>query len=343
MKNPKILYLSCHSILEYDELRMFRDENFDFFSIGAYITPYTPHNQTRPGLYGCSPIVGADVHYHKMYNENLAQGISDKLAGRIFSSDFLDLFDVIIVMHIPDWIIKNWGVLKGRKVIWRTIGQSTPATENSLKPYREEGLKIVRYSPKEKKIPNYIGEDDLIRFGKYQDDFKPWLGNLAQVITVCQSMLHRASFCNYDLFSEATAPFQTKLYGNGNAGAEIANYSDLLTILSQNAVYFYTGTKPACYTLNFIEAAMAGIPMVSIGTKAAEFEGHDYFEVSDLLRQYQAGHSSDSVDELRIAIQHRLSNRELANQDSLRLRNMAIELFGADTIRKQWVAFFDSL
>ena len=342
MSKPKILYLSCHSILEYDELRMFRDLGFPFFSIGYYFSPLDP-NKPRPILEKCDIITEAMPAYHEMCNKNFKENLPSELHSKRFTTSFLDYFDVIVIVHIPDWIIDNWKVLKGRNVIWRTIGQSTPHVEKKLEPFRKEGLKIVRYSPKERDIPGYIGEDILIRFGKYPEDFKPWTGEIDNVITICQSLKQRGDFCNADLYSKVVEKMPSKLYGCGNPGGEVGCYNDLIDILSKNRVYFYVGTKPASYTLNFMEASMAGIPIVSIGRESARFEGHDYFEVAPLLEKYQSGLVSDDSEQLRKYIQTLLSDRILAEDTSHRLVIMAHELFDAEKIRIEWERFFDRL
>ena len=46
----KILYLSCHLVLEYDELRILTELGHDVTVIGGYIDPRNPHVDTRPAL-----------------------------------------------------------------------------------------------------------------------------------------------------------------------------------------------------------------------------------------------------------------------------------------------------
>lgn len=351
MRNfPKILYVSCHAVLEYDELRMFRDLQCPFFSLGSYINPESPQVDIRPSLTNCIGIPEAWSSYHKMCHRNLQAGESENWHGRLFSKEFLDCFDIVILMHIPEWIIRNWEVLKGRNVIWRTIGQSTANTELRLSKYKKEGLKIVRYSPFEKTIPNYIGDDAIIRFGKYMEDFIPWTGTVDQIITVCQSMKARASDCNYDFFVQATRGFRAKIYGQCNDDVEewlrsekIHSYDHLKKIYSENAVYLYTGTKPACYTLNFMEALMAGIPMVSIGPQLSTFEHKTYTEVPSLLDSCYLEGWSDDIRDIKRKIYELLNNRKEAETASLELRKLGMRLFDATTIKKQWSEYFTSL
>lgn len=333
---------------------MFRDAGFSFLSCGAYFYPdKVGHYRPRPELSGCSLVNEAKQAYHKMCEKNKSIELPPNLvwiSNKILSQEFADYFDIIVVMHIPDLIERNWPVIKDKKVIWRTIGQSTPNTEQFLKKYRDEGLRVVRYSPMERNIKHFVGEDALIRFGKYKEDFKPWIGDLLQIVTICQQMKQRGFWCGYDIFREATAGYPTKLYGHGNdeveeeiRGGKIPSMEVLVDILSQNRVYFYTGTKPASYTLNFMEAAMAGTPIVSIGPKSALHANNDYFEVSRLLEQYGGGYASDNIEELRKYIKLLLEDKALAIECSAKIRNMAVELFDAEKIREQWKQYFESL
>lgn len=57
-----------------------------------------------------------------------------------------------------------------------------------LHPYRQQGMEIVRYSPKEKLIPGYMGEDAMIRFYKDPEEYDSWEGSKFQIMTASQSM-----------------------------------------------------------------------------------------------------------------------------------------------------------
>ena len=42
--------MSCHDVLEYDEIRILSQLGHDVFSTGGYINPRSPHSSMRPGL-----------------------------------------------------------------------------------------------------------------------------------------------------------------------------------------------------------------------------------------------------------------------------------------------------
>lgn len=345
MNNPKILYISCHEVLEYDELRMFLDLGLETFSIGAYfwperekrLRPKLPWNFHDDGIY--------EVH-NEMLKRNLSINPKDKFADRRLNKEFVDRFDVIIIMHVPEYVEINWDVIKHKPVFWRSIGQSTMDVETRILKFRKEGLKIIRYSPKESVIPGFCGEDVLIRFGKYVSDFPVWNGNNSDIITLSQSMKKRGSMCGYDIWSKVTEGFPRILFGSDNKDADmpwkfISDYNELLKEMSNHRAYFYTGTRPASYTLNFMESMLIGMPIVAIGERFCRYEGCCTYEVRDILKD--CGFCSNIPSELRRDIKRLLDDHPFASEISERTRDTAISLFSSDIIKERWKQLFSSL
>lgn len=347
----KILYLSCHSILEFDELHMLTSLGHQVFSPGAYVEPADPGDASlRPGLSGIIQDPEDLQAYHAMPcppNEDHKSHLT---------TEFVERFDAVIVMHMPKWIVEQWDILKRRPVVWRTIGQSIEPVERWLQPMRDDGLKIVRYSPKERGIPGFIGEDATIRFYKDPDEFGPWDGLKGKdkiepaVITFNQHLRQRSRACNYDLWEKATGPFDRKLYGPGNefvlGSYGKVPFEELKEAMRSHAVYFYTGTHPASYTLNFIEAMMSGIPIVAPGPQHGNdfkmFPDHDLYEVAELL-ELGCGIASDDVTTLQQSIRLFLKDHDRACTVSYLARKKAIATFGKDVIWPQWQSFLETL
>ncbi|MEK6882901.1 MAG: hypothetical protein AABY22_24975 [Nanoarchaeota archaeon] len=340
----KLLYLSAHEILEFDEVSLFLELGLDVFSYGAYIDPNTDRtNLLRPHIPNLKYTEEDMAAYHSIG----ARGFNrDNLP-----KDFIDRFDIIYVMHSPEWIYQNWHNIKHKIVIFRTIGQCVERQEQLLVNCRKEGLKIVRYSPMERKIPSYLGEDAGIRFYKDPAEFFGWNGKIKEIITLGQSMPERGEACNYEFFEMVTKPFPRKLFGPGNDkcpfwGGKLT-LDELKKALRNHRVYFYCGTHPAPYTLNFIESWMSGIPILAIGPEngnAHYFPNHRLYEVDSLIENGVNGFCSDSVSALRAYI-HELfyDYNGLARNISINGRKRAIELFGKETIKKNWEEFFRSL
>lgn len=323
----RILYLSCHAILEYDELRIFEELGLDYVSLGSYIDPTKPVDNIRPPL------------KHRPSKE-LLQNVPPK---EKLTKEYVDNFDTIIIMHVFEWIEKNWSVIKDKRVVWRAIGQSTPSMERKLAKYRAEGLEVVRYSPREQYIEDNIGFDAMIRFYKDEDEFKGWTGAENSVATFCQNIKARGEFCNYEVWDKVTSGLNAKVYGRGNdmmgsRGVGEVTYEQLKQRMRDSRVYFYTGTQPASYTLNFIEAFMTGIPIVAIGPNLANslnIAGPTY-EVHEIIHNGVNGFWSDDIDKLREYIQALSNNLPLARSIGGAGRETAIKLFGKEVVKANW-------
>lgn len=337
----RILYLSVHSVLEYDEVLLFTELGHDVFSWGAYTYPQGHPTLPRPGIPGLQ------------FHADLAD-LSRRFPRTEMPQELIDWADLIIIMDgagMHDVIELNWDKLKAKKVIWRTIGQSTPSVENRLRRYRNEGLKIVRYSPMEDKLKNYIGGDVTIRFYKDPTEFSGYNGKEPKIVNFTQTLKGRRIFCGYDPIMKLIEGFPAKVYGSGNEdlgeynGGELP-YDLMKGALRDNRVYVYRGTWPASYTLTTIEAMMTGIPVVSTGPEIGNMggrEGIDTYEMQHIIKNNESGFVSDDLDYLRTCIKSLLNDLDLARKIGDAGRKRAIELFSKEVIRSQWSTFFDSL
>lgn len=333
----KIHYISDHSILEYDEVKLFTDMGHDVFSNGAYLDPKGHITLPRPGIEGMK------------YNAKFAD-LARKSARTNLPLELLDPFDVIIVMHQPQVIVQNWEKLKGRNVIWRTIGQSVGSIEKALDRPRKEGLKIVRYSHKEENINGYIGGDAMIPFYKDPKEYQGWTGEKKDVVSFAQSLKGRRGFCHYDEIMKVIEATDGIVYGPGNEDLGKYNggsvpYEVQLEIMKQSRVMVYGGTWPASYTLGFIEALMMGLPIVAISKALAhypKYEPFNFYEVDEILASI-GGAVCDTPKEMLKRTKEILADSQHAKNISERQREIAIEMFGKDKVSEQWRDFFNDI
>lgn len=337
------MYLGKHSVLEYDELRIFGELGHKYLSLGMY---YDPYKALAVDNIADRPPLPAEWNLFDEYK-------GDWRAEGSITPEMIKDFDVLIYMHEPTSdqprIAKNWENIKHKTVVYRSIGQSIRVTEKALAPCKAEGLKIVRYSPKESTIPHYCGEDAIIRFGKDPEEFKDWNGDTKRVITVGQSMKMRGSACNFDAFTKITEPFERRLFGIGNEGCGVLggklSFEDLKKEYRDNRVFLFCNTQPASYTLGFLEAFMTGIPIVALGPK---FCNRDYpeqktYEVHEIIENGVNGFWSDDIKKLQEYISLLLRNKELATRIGAAGRETAIKLFGKEKIKAQWGSFLENL
>ena len=335
-----ILFLSCHQVLEFDEVSLLVELGHDVFSHGAYRYPGDNPSLLRNGIKGLKrhdDLIELSTHFPKT---NLAQ-------------EMIDFADVIIVMHTPEWVTGNWDRIKHKKVVWRSIGQSNASVENQIRKMHYEGLKIIRYSPAESYLPGYLGADALIRFYKDPEEFGNWNGENKKVINFTQSLKARRNFCHYDDIMKITDGFPTVIYGPGNDdlgplnGGELP-YNLMKGALRDNRAFLYTGTWPACYTLAFMEAMMTGIPIVAIGSELAETvvappDRFKFYEVNSLIENGVNGFIADDIGQLRGYLHELLENHDLAKRIGDAGRQKAIEYFGKEKIKSEWKIFLDNL
>jgi glycosyltransferase involved in cell wall biosynthesis len=336
----RILYVGSHSILEHDEVRLLASLGHDVFSIGSYTDPANPSDDKRPPLPSVTyhPDLAAlcDRQREKHAGEDLRFYVD--YAKSDLHPDLLDWADVVIFAAFPEaWIVPQWSKLAGKRVVWRTIGQSDPSIEQYVQ--RCTGLEIIRYSPAERRafepMGVFAGEDAVIRFAKDPADWYGWTGSDPVVGNVTQDMYGRGEACGYSFWMAATKDLPTKPAGpNSEAlpgGIGALSYERLREYLRAIRVYLFTGTQPASYTLGLIEAMMTGVPVVSIG--ATHYGLPAIFEGVDITRN-----ATDSPLEAHDILAAYLDHPDAGTWQ----RERAIELFGIDTISEQWAAYLGS-
>lgn len=337
----RIVLCLSHSIEEHDQVKLLSGIGHDVFSIGGYINPGSPHDDKRPAL----PQV---PHWPKLQAAVDGLGTSDNLraAQERIPNAVLDWADTIIYHHYLDRLYMDWACIKdwlqgdsNRRVIWRTVGQSVEGNERTAVPFREQGMEIVRYSPKEENIPGYAGSDALIRFYADPDEWGGWNGEWEIVTQVTQHLRQRDPYTNWGFWEQVTKGLSRVPIGPGSEtidGKGSMPYEDMQRALRFARAYLYTGTQPASYTLGLIEAMMTGTPVISIGPAHMNvfpygpllFEGHEI----------ASGWSNDPGF-ARAALVNLLNDPDEARKVSEHQRKRAIELFGVNKIREQWREF----
>ncbi len=343
-KKYRILYLSAHSILEYDEIKILEELGHFVFS------PGTGSMHLRPSKNLSNEEIRLKKEFYSLADKNYYKNSPLERLFKLktkLSKKFVSNFDIIIVMHYPECIINNWSVIKNKKVIWRTIGQSNSSIEKKLKAYRQQGLKIIRYSPFEKNIPNYIGEDEIIRFYKNEKEFSNWNGQIRHVLTVSQHMEKRFDACHYDIYERVVRDLPYYLAGFKSKGindnSKELSYEELKDLIRNSRCFFYTGTYPASYTLAFIEAWMTGIPIIAIGNELMHdrFPDQGLYEIPSLIINGYNGYCYNSIEELKNVLLELLNDFKLAKKISKNGRKSAKKIFGSKRALKQWSFFIE--
>ena len=347
-----VLLLTSHSIAEYDDLRMLTDLGYNVFSIGAYTDPRNPTDDKRPAL---------DVPHHfllealcqeqrQKHADDDAAYVIDWAKGDLHP-DLIEWADAIVVHHFPErWIGGQWNCIKHKRVIWRTCGQSSP--DGSLERYmaRFEDLEIVRYSPNERVIPGYAGEDALIRFGKYPADYGPWNGEWEGVINITQHMAQRGDACGYPVWQDLTRglarpmgglpeygpppPFALTIGAGSDeiGGTGLVTYDEMRGWLNRARAYLYTGTHPASYTLGLMEAMLSGIPVVDPLWDTGNAIQDALYEAPSMVPRKPV---REAIPQYLRAL---FTDHDMARRHGEETRQAALDLFDVATVGPQWKA-----
>lgn len=340
-----ILYLSCHTILEYNELRLLTDLGHDVYSVGSsYSNPHDGGEGKRPSL--------KNMKFHdELYKLNQDKGN--------LPQEMIDWADVIILMHIDPqtkWLRGNWDRIKHKKVIYRSIGQSAPGVERFLRTYRDQGLKIVRYSPNEKNIEDYCGEDAMIRFHQYVDEWPEWRGRRPRVMACVQSFKTRDTgftrdWVGWRLWRKSTKDIERVVYGVMNHDIEEwageQDFEGLKKAFSEEGCAFIFGTHPAPYTLSVQEMACVGMPMAVAGEGVRWLNGADpnwsrnQWEVPEMFKG--ACLVAENVEDMTNNIKRLIADHGFAHELGLKAKQRARELFDVSVIAPQWQSFLNSI
>lgn len=333
-----VLLMLAHSIEEFDQVRLLSGLGHTVASLGGYIEPAAPHDDKRPGL----PV--PTVQFVKDAVDRLGQeGHADPLeaARRRLPDDVIDWADVIIVHHLEQrWLSPQWDRIKHKRVVWRTVGQSGDLNEAGMAPLHAQGLEIVRYSPRERHLPNFAGESALIRFYKDPDEWTGWNGHIGVVTNVTQAMLDRDPWTNVRYWLAATQGLPVRPMGDGSdrlGGTGKLSLERMRFGLQNARAYLYTGTQPASYTLGLLEAGMTGVPIVSIGPGWMRIFpwGSLLFEAHELVPLGGFEEPAEAADQLRAL----LADEGWAREISARQRAAFVAEFGLDTVAEQWERF----
>lgn len=363
----RLLYLSCHTTLECEELQVFNDLGFEITSIGDYLIPEMPLSQFHTSY---NYLSNTRKPLNLKYNKDLVKKFAQANPSFTFDSindhnnitlppGFVDNFDVIVACHHPIYLSKIFETTIPKiPIIWRSVGQSDPYVESLIKVFREKvGIKIIRFSDSECNINGFCGSDKTVRLGIDPNEFSNWNGNGDFVMSVCRGIEKRmrltpniGDICNYGLYQELSNNFNIKLYGSDNEGVRGSMGSTSFDTLRQayrNCKAFYvTHTKPAPYNLSFIEAWMTGSPVVVVGPELGNRKGtgvEGVYEVHQYIKNGENGFCSDNLEKLKEYISELLNNDSLRTKISERGRTSALELFSKERFKNDWKEVFTNL
>ncbi len=248
-----ILYISCHSVLEYDEIRLLTALGHSILSIGSYFIPGSPAQNIRPPLRLHHKSIWIDIFY----------STNCSVSPLRLSYDFLNMFDIVISMHNYDILMSCIKICPQKDYFWRGIGQATPHIEAKLKELRKTGVKLIRYSPMESKTIGFAGQDALIRFCKKESEFISNEQKIDEKFLCYNGITQRSKYNDWELSKDFVEANNFNIFGGSNELLKnhrgFVSTEDQLNLFKTNSQVFCLSSYPAPYTLGFLEAVMSNL------------------------------------------------------------------------------------
>jgi glycosyltransferase involved in cell wall biosynthesis len=335
----RILYVSFHEVLEYDDVRLFAALGHQVFPLGHYHEAGPYRGVLRPPL-----DLGPE---HALLKQSFRDhGCRFDMHGSIddwrLTPEFVAQFDLTIVTYNVFFIHRFWDALSVRPVVIRTYGQAMNEWEHFYEGLRGLGVLVVRYGEAETEQLGYAGHDAIIRFYKDPADFPEWTGAMPAALTFALSFARRYPQ-EYALWRAATEGLHVLLGGAENhatAGALGAVTADeQLALLAGCRAYFYCSGLHIPYTLNFIEAWMSGIPLVVMDDQVFPHGGPRCSEIARLITPGEDCLLVHDAAQARAALARLIADPEEGRRIGQAGRRAAIRWFGRERIAAEWQAF----
>lgn len=333
----RILYFSLHAILEHDEIRLLTGLGHTVFPLGDHFED-PPAAPFRPAVPLGPEIAALRARF---LEEGCRFSPWDRHGSVRLTPGFVAEFDASIVMHSAQFVDENWPALHVRPCILRAIGVNIAGTGPTFARLRAGGVTLVRYAESEALVPGFGGQDAVIRFGKDPADFLPWTGEEAKVLSFVNGFAARWPE-DHALHRRAVAGLPSELGGRENEGEPdwigLVPHEVQKERLRRCRAYLYCSGRDVPYTLNFMEAWMAGIPVVVVteGLPA-------HAEIPRLVRDGVDAILAPSATAARDALSRLLADHALAARIGAAGRESATRIFGNAAIAPQWQALLDRL
>lgn len=273
-----------------------------------------------------------------------------------FSERFLKNFDMFFVGHNIsnlDSIVKYINPKKNL-VVMNTFGMHAEHHEERLKKHSDNGVKIVRNSPKEHLIyPKFAGYDEIIRGSviKDENEISGWTGELPQVVTFTNTFYlptDRSSIKRRGKYLEIRDKCQGIpfiLHGSSNEkdplklSQGILPHSEKVELLQKSRINLVTGTPGANNTYSMVESWIMGMPTVVFGREMWPGTG---YEPDELITHGQDGFIVHSTDEAADTIRMLMNDHELCKKIGMSGREKAISIYGRNVLAEKWKQFFQN-
>ena len=356
----RVLYLSgFHPVLEYDECLLLELIGLEWVSTGIYLNPTLPLPISHLNIR--KPIQSSFNKLQESFRQNFLR-INTNYLNKfvrmsrpkvILTKEILQEIDVVFATQSTA-VMENWEVLKDKPIVWRTVGSVNSTIEAEMTPYVNRGNVFpVRFSEVEFEALSSNG-GVVIRPYVDEDIYNSWSGDAVSILSFLSWFKQRKSLKNvtaYIQFREENKDLNFKLYGAFLEKDPLllgtVNWREQIKLYQNCRGYFYIGSNIPAPTYNFIEAAMTGLPLVTLGPKLGGHispkTGKLLHEPADLIKEFDCGLASDDLSELALYCRALINNKNVSTLISKRSREMALKYFSKKLALIRWKEFFNNI
>lgn len=337
MSKKKLLYVSCHETLEYDELRCFSELGFDCFSIGFWQDPRNPKTKMRPPIDTMEYRPDLIEEFKRFYPDYQLPGLTFGSGKVILNEEFVNKFDVIVFANYIENVYHNTQVCGDKPIILRTIAAPNNEQEHliGLTYARKRPFILVRMSEAELTGQQHIVGHGFIRQCVDREVFKGWTGEDKSIFTVLKGIKSRPDV-DFNLYEFVTSNYPRVLCGGSNEDVPYAKVDlttpEIVELLNKSRVSYVQARNGACISYSFAESMMAGAPIVTMGKR---FMG-GVWEAEKIIKNGINGFVTNDTEEAKSMIDNLMNDEELAKSVGAKARTTALKMFDFDVIKSQW-------
>lgn len=234
---PSLFIQSSHASLEYDQARMFNDLGYK---------------------------VGGDWDIGSKQRPKIA-GVTD------YNADIKD-FDLVVLHQVPGYVdVMRRHLQQKKRVALVSFGQADTWQYQALGELCKDypNAYVAAYSKKDHRLHLEHGcppkKLKLLYFGKYLEDYQPWVGTEQVCYATCNSFHKRGHGCGWHLFEKIKD--QIPVVFSGKETEEVGGLGeisepDMRERLRTSRCFLSFGTMPAALVMTQMEAWCAGCPTV---------------------------------------------------------------------------------
>ncbi len=166
----------------------------------------------------------------------------------------------------------------------------------------------------------------VIRHGMDTDYWRGWIGGDGKIMTAVWNYPQRNPICGFDLYQEVTKGLQTNPWGDSPGFSVMADNTDHLRKLYQNASVFLNTTLWSTTPFGLLEAMSVGCPIVTTATTA----------MPEFIKDGENGFITNDPKVMRERLVDLIEDKDMALEIGAAGRETVLKQFGQQQFLDAW-------